>query len=760
MHRAFKSTLVVGVLCIYFLNSPLIIGAVAETATAPIIKGLYSPLILSDYNEGTLMTNVGGLSGGDESLPGTTFTTLIPDDNFARGNTGYSLMLSYDVSRFNEFSFYWIKLGRSVGSESGMTQTLDLGKRNYLSFWVKGAEGNEKIKIELHADTDNDGQFVFGTDASYFVYLDPYLGERKVTGAWQKALIPLKSFSSACGASKMLELVFVFENAKGNTKGAVYIDDIMFGQRPEEVLKTRAAEGPKAPDEGSFRVDGKQANLCPAFTSSNEFTIKAESVKENPFMESVRFEHSTDGGYVWRNIGADYDVSKNTYKVVWLPETHFLDYSYKVRSVVTDIWGNEAISGTLIECGIKPLSSSELLELIQSKAFRFFQEHQNMKTGLFSDTTGGGDASIASTGFALTALAVGAERGWLGRDEAGKRANLALDAFLPRENGKALVEGKDGFFYHFVDIHTGARAGSSEISTIDTAILVAGALTAGEYFGGEAQKKATKIYENVEWEKFLSKDKDGPHYNMFSMGWSPERGILEASWDFYTDEAILVSLLAIGSPTHPVSPDVFYAWARYEGSYKDGKPFIYSWHGALFSYQYAHVWFDLRKLVDKNGVNWFENSARATRANRRFCMDQSDKYKTYGPNTWGITSMARPSAYTMHFGAPPTGSGQPMQDGTISPTAAAGSIVFTPYLSFSALRHMYFNYPKLWGQYGLRDSFNLDTDWYADAYYGIGEALYILPVENFRSGFVWKTFMKNKYVKEALKRAGFKEKNP
>ncbi|MCK4463810.1 MAG: hypothetical protein KAU58_05820, partial [Candidatus Omnitrophica bacterium] len=430
----------------------------------------------------------------------------------------------------------------------------------------------------------------------------------------------------------------------------------------------------------------------------------------------------------------------------------------QLRAVATDISGNQNATDVLIERGIKPLADDEFLNLVEKKAFEFFYDHQNLNSGLFFDTTGGGDASIASTGFGLTALCVGAERGWINKQEAEKRAELAIDAFLPRApDEKPLAEGKFGFFYHFLNINTGKRSKKCEISTVDTAILVCGALTAGEYFDGKVREKAEALYKRVEWDKFLCREK-GPLYNIFSMGWSPERGFLESYWDFYTDETMLICFLAIGSPTHPVDPEVFYTWTRRKEAYGSGKPFIYSWHGALFSHQYAHVWFDFRKIVDSEGVNWFENSTNATLANRQFCIDNQQRFKGYGPNSWGITSMARPTAYTMHFGVPPAGSGEPQYDGTISPTGPAGSIIFTPYLSLSALKYMYLTYPRLWGKYGLRDSFDLDSDWYSPTYYGIGVAMVVLPIENFRSGFIWKVFMKNKYVKEALRKAVFIKK--
>ena len=737
------------VLCVFFLNTLLSLNAY------PYNKKATPPIVLCDYNTGTLYTNLGGLSGGDEELPGTTFTILIPDDHYTMGNSGHSLMLDYNVSNLGEFSFYWIKLGKDVEGKHGVTKALDLGDYSYLSFWIKGARGKERVKVELHQDVNEDGIFVFGNDITSSVYLDAYIEGGIVTNEWKKVVIPLKAFSAIKDFSKAHELVFVFENKEGNTKGSVYIDDILFGFKPEEVLASDEIQEIKLPAESSFRVNGIDAKECLLFERTNKLSIRAESVKENPFIESVRFEYTNDNGNTWRTIGTDYNVGDNTYEVTWYPSTDSSLHAYQVRAVASDIMGGEKATGILIDCGVKPLTDDEFLNLVERKAFDFFYDHQNLKTGLFADTSGGGDASIASTGFGITALCIGASRGWIDKEDAKIRVLLAIDAFLPKaEGGMSFVAGKYGFFYHFIDIHTGKRAGKSEVSTVDTAILVCGAITAGEYFGGEVKEKADRLYKRVEWDKFVEKD-EGPWKNVFSMGWAPERGFLESYWDYYTDEVVLIALLAIGSPTHPVDPECFYAWTRHKGPYGEGKPFIYSWHGALFSYQYAHAWFDLRNLVDREGVNWFENSTRATLANRQFCIDHKDESKTYGANSWGITSMARPNAYTMHFGVPPMGSGEPQYDGTISPTGPAGSIVFTPYLSLSALKYMYMTYPKLWGRYGLRDSFNLDSNWYAHTYYGIGEAMYLLPVENFRSEFVWKQFMKNEYIKEALKKAGF-----
>lgn len=718
------------------------------------------PIILADYNGGSLYTNLGGLTGGDDNKPGTVFASMIQDEGYIKGNTGSAVALDYDVERLGEFTFYWIKLGREISGKAGSTESLDLANCNYLSFWVKGAQDVSDIKIELHQDVNGDGIFSYGLDITSYVYVNAFISGGIISKDWSKVVIPLKAFGKITDWSKISELVFVFENKAGLKKGVIYIDDILFGNRPEDVLSRSEEDRTEIapPDESSFKVNGISAKQCVTFGGANEIEIKSESFYQNPFLESVRFEYSADKGSSWRTIGVDYDMSGNIHKLDWEPDNTRELYNYQLRAVATDISGLEKATGVLIDCGVQPITDDEFLNLIEKKAFEFFRDHQDPNTGLFADTSGGGDASIASTGIGFAALCIGAERGWIDKDEARKRAIMTLDTFLPRtlEEGP-IAEGRFGFFYHFLSKHTAKRAGKSEISTVDTAILVCGALTAGEYFGGEVKQKAEEIYKRVEWEKFLSLEK-GPWFNNFSMGWSPERGFLDSYWDFYTDESILISLLAIGSPTHPVDPEVFYTWARHSASYETGKPFIFTWHGALFSYQYAHLWFDLRNTVDRQGIDWFENTTNATLANRQFCIDNADKFKGYGPNSWGITSMARPGGYIMHFGAPPTGSGEPQYDGTISPTGPAGSIIFTPYLSTSALKYMYMTHPRLWGQYGLKDSFNLDLNWYAPTYYGIGVGMILVPVENFRTGFVWKNFMKNEYVQNSLVKTGFTRK--
>jgi outer membrane protein TolC len=402
-----------------------------------------------------------------------------------------------------------------------------------------------------------------------------------------------------------------------------------------------------------------------------------------------------------------------------------------------------------------PISDEKLLDFIERKSFYYFLEQQDLKTGLFRDASGGGDASVGTTGFGLTALCIGAERGWIDSKEAQRRALLCINSFLPDKKKSIrkdiIAQAKDGFFYHFLNIKTAERAGYCEVSTIDTALLIMGALTAGEYFKGDVKERALDLYKQVQWDKFLDKDT-----GYFYMSWTPEKGFSSYKWDYFTDEIIIISLLSIASPAYPVEPGIYYNWKREWTNEKDYN-YIMSYNGALFCHQYANAWYDFRDLVDKNGINWYQNSKLAVLANRDFCIENSGKYKTYGPNSWGISSFYRPDGYTMHFGVMPNGSDIALHDGTISLPTAAASIVFTPYISLDTIWNYYNNYPDLWGVYGLKNSFNLDEGWHSPMYYGIDRGVMLLMLENFRSGFVWKQFMNTPYAKKGLDLAGFEK---
>jgi hypothetical protein len=397
----------------------------------------------------------------------------------------------------------------------------------------------------------------------------------------------------------------------------------------------------------------------------------------------------------------------------------------------------------------------DILELESKKSFEFFWNEVNKEEdspgyGLIRDRAPGnpGLSSIASVGFGLTAITIGAERGWISKEEAEERVNGTLDTLLHN------AEHINGVYYHFLNMNNAKRATGSEVSIIDTGILVSGALTAGEYFQGEIKEKAEQIYKRVDWEWYRNPDR-----NLFYMAYSPEKGFAGA-WDFYAEQLMLY-FLAAASPTHPVNPDMYYEFIRHKASYKDNEPFIHSWFGSIFTHQFSHAWFDLRNKVDQEGVNWWENSVIASKSNRQYVMDNSDKYETFGPNSWGLTASDGPKGYEGKYGASPSGYDNKAHfiDGTIPPAGAAGSIVFTPEESIAALENYYKNFPELWGEYGFKDAYNLDVspDWYAKDVIGIDKGITLLMIENYRTGFVWETLMKNKYVQKGMNKVGLVE---
>ncbi|UCD55691.1 MAG: hypothetical protein JSV93_02580 [Candidatus Omnitrophota bacterium] len=366
------------------------------------------------------------------------------------------------------------------------------------------------------------------------------------------------------------------------------------------------------------------------------------------------------------------------------------------------------------------------LDKLERDSFLYFVKEVNPENGLIKDSSRpGAPASVAVAGFGLTALCIGESRGWMSEKEAYERILQILKTF------KYNVPHNKGFFYHFLDMRTGKRAWNSEISSIDTALFLAGALSAGEYFKGtEVEKIARELYERVEWPWMMNGRK------VMCMGWKPETGFLWYYWDSYS-EAMILYALAIGSPTHPIDKDSWFEWKRTYDSYKD-YDIIYSYFGSIFTYQYSHAWIDFRQLYDGGDINYHTNSVNATLANREFCMDNRDNYETYCENCWGLTACLGPTGYK-GYGAKP---GAAFNDGTIAPCGMAASIAFADEECIKGLRFLYDNYKSfLYGKYGFKDAFNIDKNWYAEEYLGIDQGATLLMIENYRTGMVWHAFM-------------------
>ena len=389
------------------------------------------------------------------------------------------------------------------------------------------------------------------------------------------------------------------------------------------------------------------------------------------------------------------------------------------------------------------------------KSYNFFIKEANLDKnskgyGLIRDKTilANDIASIASVGYGLAALIIGVEHKWISYKNAYDRANRTLDTFIKN------VEGDNGFFYHFINIKNGKREWNCEISIIDTAIFICGALTAGEYFGNEIKDKSETLYKRIDWNWYRNKET-----NQFYMGYTPEKGFW-GHWDMYAEQLMLY-VLSVGSPTYPIDRSIYYDFQRKKADYKDIKEIIYTYCGSLFTYQYSHAWINFKNLNDSEGINWFENSIKATKANRQYCIDNKDKYKTYGENSWGLTACLGPKGYC-GFGAKPCDTDLNQQnDGTVTPCGAIGSIVFTPKESIKAMEYFYNKFPKLWGKYGFKDGYNLEKEkpWFAKEYIGIDKGIEIIMIENFLNGTIWKYFMQNQYINKGIRRLGFLKEN-
>jgi hypothetical protein len=399
-------------------------------------------------------------------------------------------------------------------------------------------------------------------------------------------------------------------------------------------------------------------------------------------------------------------------------------------------------------------SDESFLGELGERSFRYFWEQSDQYTGLTRDRTVSGRhmkesrniGSIAATGFGLAALCVGMDRNWIDREEVRTRVRNTLSFFANH------APNEHGWFYHCMDIRTGERTGfsasdrhKSEVSSIDSALLLGGVLTARQYFSDDAEigRLADTIYQRMDFRWMLNGDP-----LLLSQGWTAENGFIPYRWDSYC-ELTLLYLLGIGSPTHSLDPDSWYAWKRPENFYHGGS---FIGKAPLFSHQFSHAFVDYRDRREVRGsqVNWFENSVEATRIHRKFCMDMSKEFSGYSDKIWGITSSDSAKGYVA-WGGPPS---RCSIDGTVVPCAAAGSLMFTPEISVPALRAMHDQFgEKIYGRYGFVDAFHPTNGWVGSDYVGIDVGITLLSAENLRSGGVWKRFMGNREVQRALELA-------
>jgi len=476
----------------------------------------------------------------------------------------------------------------------------------------------------------------------------------------------------------------------------------------------------------------------------------------------------------WNNNPESDLVGYNVYRAAGLIDTftllnavplvlpHFTDfnvkngqtYYYFIRAVNTS--GKESLSSPTVSATPRAMTDDEFLELVQHTAFDFFWYEANPANGLIKDRSRPNSVcSIASVGFGLTAICIAIDHGWISRDEGRSRVLTTLKTFWEKPQGKGAqgIIGYKGFFYHFLDMNTAARAWNSELSSIDTGLLLAGILYAKQYFStGDSldvmiQALADSIYYRVDWDWMRNFEPT------LIMGWFPETGFLNARWIGY-NEAMILYILALGSPTHAIPLE---AWAGWTSGYLWRTYYGYSFVNfpPLFGHQYSHCWIDFRNIVDdymkSTRITYFENSRRATLAQRGYCIANPGGFPGYGANVWGLTACDGPNGYKAHGSPPPMN-----DDGTIAPTAAGGSMPFTPEYSLSALRYMYETYrTNIWMHYGFRDAFNLKANWWGPDVIGIDQGPIVIMVENHRTQRVWNLFMQNADIQRGLQRAGF-----
>ncbi len=418
--------------------------------------------------------------------------------------------------------------------------------------------------------------------------------------------------------------------------------------------------------------------------------------------------------------------------------------------------------------GLPPLSTTVLLDTIQHTAFSFFWNEANPANGLIRDRanvsiTSNAACSIASVGFGLSAICIGVDHGWVSRSAARDRVLTTLKTFwyAPQGSGISGYAGNFGLFYHFLDMITATRSGTSELSTIDTALLLAGIVDAKQYFTGQdsvetlIRQFADSIYYRMNWDLMRN-------YNPgILMGWTPEHGFADVNGGAYSqwvgyNEASIMYILAMGSPTYPVD---YTAWQTWTQGYSYGTQcgYTYVLFPPLFGHQYSQCWIDYRNIADdymeNKNLNYFENSRRATLAQRAYSIANPGHFAGYSDTLWGITASDVPGGYNAR-GAPPAQN----DDGTITPTAPISSIPFAPEAVLPVIQTMWNSYgQQLWTKYGFRDAFNLSlsTPWWDTDVIGIDLGPEIIMIENYRTQAVWNRFMQNADIQRGLTAAHF-----
>jgi hypothetical protein len=417
--------------------------------------------------------------------------------------------------------------------------------------------------------------------------------------------------------------------------------------------------------------------------------------------------------------------------------------------------------------------SDQKIETLQRLTFDYFLKETNLRNGLVPDSTRqGAPCSIAPTGFALAAYPIGVERGFITRNDAIKRTLTTLRFFWNSPHGpEPDATGYKGFYYHFLDMKNGRRTWNCELSTLDSTFLIAGALTAGEYFNRDTEGEreirtlANAIYARADWQWAQN------HGDAITHGWKPESGFIHYRYQGYS-EALILYVLGLASPTHPLSAESYPAWtSTYKWKKLYGHEFLYG--GPLFLHQLSHMWIDFRGIQDQymrhKGIDYFENSRRATYIHQQYAIRNPRGFKGYGEHIWGLTASDGPGParktiegklrrfYDYKARGVPNGP----DDGTLAPWAVVASLPFAPEIVLPAIQYFDETFPGMTSKYGFKCSFNPtfpgaeSKEWISKGYYGLDQGPMVLMIENYRSEFLWRLMRRCPYIIEGLRRAGF-----
>ena len=425
---------------------------------------------------------------------------------------------------------------------------------------------------------------------------------------------------------------------------------------------------------------------------------------------------------------------------------------------------------------LHPSLNDRDLARLQTDTFKYFLHEWNPENGLIPDSTReGAPSSIAAVAFALTVYPIGVERKYISRKEAIKRTLKKLRFFHDGPEGKGTdAIGYRGFYYHFLDMKTGQRTWNSEVSTIDTAYLLAGALTAAEYFDRETKGEreirhlADALYRRADWHWARNGGLT------VTLGWKPETGFIKYRWTGYS-EALILYVLALASPTLPLAAESYRAWTRtYKWKNLYGHEFLYA--GPLFIHQLSHMWIDFRGIQDEymrgKAIDYFENTRRAIYAQQQYAIRNPKGFKGYCEYIWGVTASDGPgpakrriNGRTVRFydyvarGIP-----NGPDDGTLAPWAILASLPFAPEIVLPSLNYFNQQFPEMTSHYGFKCSYNPTfadarknkNGWVSLGYYGLDQGPIIAMIENYRTGFLWRLMRNCPYIVKGLRRAGFK----